>query len=380
MLYRKLGKTNEMVSILGFGAMRLPVLDNDGTKIDDAQAIPMVREAIDQGLNYIDTAYPYHGGMSEPFVARALKDGYREKVKIATKLPSWMVKTREDMDKLLDEQLGKLETDYIDFYLVHALNVDHWKNLTSLGLFDFLKAIVADGRVKHVGFSFHDKLELFKEIVDAYDWEFCQIQYNYIDETYQAGKEGLDYAAAKGLGIIVMEPLRGGNLVNHIPEDVQAAFDSNETKRTAAEWALRWLWNQEDVHIVLSGMSNQEQAKENMQIAAVAEINSLTDAEVAIVDKAKKIFNDRIQVNCTGCEYCMPCPYGVNIPGNFSRFNEYYLFDSEHIKNHYMNEYSRMAVEEKASSCVECGACESHCPQNIGIRARLKDVAALMEA
>lgn len=380
MLYRKLGKTNETVSILGFGAMRLPIVNNDSSNIDSELAIPMIRKAIDDGLTYVDTAYPYHGGNSEALVGKALKEGYREKVKLATKLPSWLVKTREDMDRLLNEQLAKLETESIDFYLVHALNVDFWANLTSLGIFEFLDSIKADGRVKHVGFSFHDKLDLFKEIVDAYDWEFCQIQYNYIDENYQAGKEGLEYAAERGLGIIIMEPLRGGRLVNDIPDEIQASFNQAETKRTPAEWALRWLWNKENVHLVLSGMSTMEQMEENMSVAAVAEIDSLSEAELAIMDNAQKIFNSRIKVHCTGCEYCMPCPFGVNIPYNFSLYNECFLFDSEAIKEQKRKDYMDMDSGEKASSCTECGACESHCPQNIQIRAKLKEVVALFES
>lgn len=380
MLYRKLGKTNELVSILGFGAMRLPIIDNNYSMIDETMAIPMIRKAIDDGLTYVDTAYPYHGGESEAFVGKALKDGYREKVKLATKLPSWLVKTREDMDRLLNEQLQRLDTDHIDFYLVHALNQGFWDNLTSLGIFEFLETAKADGRIRHIGFSFHDKLDLFKEIVDAYDWEFCQIQYNYIDGNYQAGKEGLEYAAAKGLGIIIMEPLRGGNLVKNIPDEITALFDSAETKRTPAEWALRWLWNQENVHLVLSGMSTMEQVKENLSIAAVADIQSMTEKELRIMDQAQEMFNSRIKVNCTGCEYCMPCPFGVNIPYNFSLYNEYYLFDTPSIKADKIKEFNEMEEGEHAINCTECGACESHCPQSIAIRAKLKEVVALQSA
>ena len=240
MLYRKFGKTNEEVSVLGFGCMRLPVIDGVQNNIDDEKAIEMLRYAIDHGVNYIDTAYPYHGtgfdkgGESELFVARALKDGYRERVKIATKLPSWLIQSRADMERLLDEQLKRLETDTIDFYLLHGLNRGFWQNLKNLGALEFLNQAIKDGKIKHAGFSFHDDFDLFVEIVDAYDWSFCQIQYNYLDENYQAGKKGLEYAAGKGMGITIMEPIRGGSLVDKLPQEVLAAWENAPIKRTPA--------------------------------------------------------------------------------------------------------------------------------------------------
>lgn len=381
MLYRTFGKTNELVSVLGYGAMRLPVIGGVGTQIDDAQAIPMVRHAIDSGVNYIDTAWPYHGdgtpngGASEPFVARALKDGYRAKVKLATKLPSWLIKTREDMDRYLNDQLKRLETDYIDFYLVHALNQGMWDNLVNLGIFGFLDEALKDGRIKHAGFSFHDELPLFKEIVDAYDWSFCQIQYNYLDEKYQAGKEGLEYAANKGLGIAIMEPLRGGKLARELPEAVQRVFDQADEKRTPAEWALRWVWNHPEVAVTLSGMSNMEQTLQNLKTAEQAYANSLTEKELEIIEQAKVAFR-RMRVNCTGCAYCMPCPAGVDIPNNFNFINEHYFLDHDNQKKALKEKYtSKVAVGEQASMCVECGTCEEACPQNIGIIDELKHVA-----
>ncbi|NGM80858.1 aldo/keto reductase [Paenibacillus sp. 7124] len=381
MLYRKYGKTNEMVSVLGFGCMRLPVIDGNARNIDDDKAIAMLRYGIDNGINYVDTAYPYHGdgmggpGESEPFVARALKDGYRDKVNIATKLPSWLIRTREDMDRYLNEQLERLETDHIDFYLVHALNAGTWKTVKELGIFEFLDSAVKDGRIRYPGFSFHDELPVFKEIVDAYDWTFCQVQYNYLDEYFQAGIEGLEYAAAKGIGIAVMEPLRGGKLVRDIPDSVQAAFDKADIKRTPAEWALRWVWNNPDVAVTLSGMSTLEQVEENLKIANEAHSGSLSKQELDIVEEARTAFR-QTRVSCTGCAYCMPCPAGVNIPGNFTYINEYYFLDNEKQKNALKETYAaRISEKGRASQCVECGTCEEHCPQNLPIIEELKHVA-----
>lgn len=383
MLYRKFGKTNEEVSVLGFGCMRLPVIDGDQTKIDDEKAIKMIRYAIDNGVNYIDTAYPYHGsgfnkgGESEPFVARALKDGYRERVKIATKLPVWLVQTREDMDRLLDEQLKRLETNVIDFYLLHALNKGVWQNLKKLGVGEFLDKAIKDGKIKHAGFSFHDDIDTFIEIVDYYDWSFCQIQYNYLDENYQAGKKGLEYAASKGLGVSIMEPLRGGSLTREIPNEILDAWNEAPVKRTPTQWALRWVMNHPAVSVVLSGMTTMEHVEDNINTAKEGAANSLTEKEIELIDFAKKVFKDKMKINCTGCRYCMPCPVGVDIPQCFALYNNGYLFDNiEFAKRQYM---MLLVDEAKASKCVECGKCESHCPQSIAIREELKNVKAVLE-
>lgn len=382
MLYRRFGKTEEMVSALGFGCMRLPVIGNDPTKIDDEQAIPMIRYAIDAGVNYVDTAYPYHGtgftqgGASEPFVARALKDGYRARVKLATKLPSWLIKTRADMDKYLDEQLARLETDSIDFYLVHSLNSGTWPSLKEAGISSFLDQAIKDGRIKYAGFSFHDQAALFKEIVDYYDWSFCQIQYNYLDEDYQAGKQGLEYAAARDLGIAIMEPLRGGNITN-LPQPALAVLNQAAIKRTPAEWALRWVWNQPEVSVVLSGMSAMEQVVENINIAQAAEARSLTARELGLIEAVKKIFQERIQVNCTACSYCMPCPAGINIPNCFATYNDHHVFDGTPAARQRYQIMTKLAAP--ASKCVECGQCESHCPQGIKIKEEMKNISALFE-
>jgi len=382
LLYRKFGKTNEMVSVLGFGCMRLPIIGNDPTNIDMDKATNMIRHAIDAGVNYVDTAYPYHGtgfthgGASDLFVAKALKDGYRQRVKLATKLPSWLIKTRADMDKYLKEQLERLETDTIDFYLVHSLNADVWPVLKEAGISEFLEQAIKDGRIKYAGFSFHDQAGLFKEIVDYYDWSFCQIQYNYLDENYQAGKEGLQYAAGKGLGVVIMEPLRGGNIVN-LPQEAKDMIDQADVKRTPAEWGLRWVWNHPEVSVVLSGMTTMDHVTENIKVAQEADANSLTTKELEIIDAVKNLFEERIKVNCTGCSYCMPCPAGINIPGCFSTYNDHWVFDATPAAKKMYE--MRSKISSPASKCVECGKCESHCPQGIPIREELKNVKELFE-
>ncbi|MDK2917671.1 MAG: uncharacterized protein PWQ37_404 [Candidatus Petromonas sp.] len=375
MLYRKFGKTNEEVSILGFGCMRLPVINGKDHLIDEKEAIKQIRYAIDNGVNYIDTAYPYHGGMSEVVTGKALKDGYREKVYLATKLPSWLVKSREHMDQLLNEQLEKLSTDYIDFYLVHALTKKRWENVKKHGVFDFLDSALKDGRIKHVGFSFHDEFPLFEEIMNSYDWSFCQIQYNFMDENYQAGKKGLKYAAERGLGIVIMEPLKGGSLVNDIPKDVQDIWDKADIKRTPAEWALRFLWDHPEINVVLSGMNNMEHIAENIKSAEKATPNSLTVKEKELIEEVKNIYKEKIVVNCTNCRYCLPCPAGVGIPESFTQLNNASMYDDiEAAKFHY--NILLVKHDKQASKCIECGKCEKLCPQNIEIRKMLKKVVA----
>ena len=273
------------LSILGFGCMRLPTTE-DG-KIDEEQATGMLRYAIDHGVNYVDTAYPYHNGESEPFVGRALGGGLREKVHLATKLPSWLVRSREDMDRYLDEQLARLKTRTIDFYLVHGLNRPFWENLSALGVTDFLNDAIADGRIRHAGFSFHDNTALFKEIVDGYDWTFAQIQYNFMDEHYQAGTEGLEYAAKRGLGIVVMEPIRGGLLARNL-SGIREIWQKANIRRTPAEWALRWVWNHPEVTVVLSGMSAPEQVRQNVALAECGFAGSLSRAGALPVREGQK--------------------------------------------------------------------------------------------
>jgi predicted aldo/keto reductase-like oxidoreductase len=358
--------------------MRLPVRDkNDSETIDEPTATEMVRYAIDQGVNYIDTAYGYHGGESEPFVGRALRDGYREKVYLATKLPSWAIQTHEDMDRYLNEQLDRLTTETIDFYLLHGLKRERWENLKNLRFAEFLERAISDGRIRYAGFSFHSDRENFKEIVDGYDWTFCQIQYNYLDENFQAGREGLEYAAQRGLGIIIMEPLRGGKIVGNVPEAIMKIWDEAEIKRTPAEWGLQWVWNHPEVSVVLSGMSTMQQVKENIRSAEHGYAHSLTEPELRLIDCVKGEYKRRIKVDCTDCGYCMPCPNGVNIPDCFGRYNPAFMFGNvEEMKKNY-NQFVK--EHQRASQCVACGECEEKCPQHVPIIESLRDVVELFE-
>lgn len=365
---------DEKISILGFGCMRLPVIDGDSSKINEEEAIKMIRYAIDKGVNYIDTAYPYHKGNSEPLVAKALKDGYREKVYLATKHPIWLVEEYADFDKYLDEQLQKLETDHIDFYLLHALGKDRWAKIKDLGALEFLNKAKESGKIKYTGFSFHDDLPIFKEIIDAYDWDFTQIQLNYMDEEYQAGLEGMRYAAERKIGVIVMEPIRGGSLANNIPEDVMNIWNEAPIKRSPAAWALRYVWNYPEVVTVLSGMTTMEHVVENIETAKEAFPNSLTDEEMKIIERVKQVYLARTKVNCTECRYCMPCPAEVQIPRIFSMYNNASIYNN---KKPAVNFYKRLTENSKhAEACVECGQCEEACPQKLPIRQLLKEAHA----
>ncbi len=372
MQYRQFGSLDFKVSALGFGAMRLPtrVEETAGEKpknvIDEAEAIKMIRYAIDQGVNYIDTAYVYHDGFSEILTGKALKDGYREKVKLATKSPTWLIKKPEDFDRILDEQLEKLQTDSIDFYLLHSLSRDSWKNV--ILKFDIIKRAEAAkkaGKIKHIGFSFHDEASAFTEIVDGYDkWEFCQIQYNYLDIENQAGLKGLKYAASKGIAVVIMEPLLGGKLANP-PKDIKAILDENGKFESGAEWALQWLWNQPEVGVVLSGMSTMEQVEENLKTADNSGIGSLSGTDNDTIERVIQKYAQRAAIPCTGCAYCMPCPNNVNIPRNFELYNESVIHeDINGARYAYSNFFDKA---NHASECVDCKVCEENCPQKIPI-------------
>ena len=366
------------LSIMGFGCMRLPT-GQDG-RIDEDHAARMLRYAVDNGVNYVDTAYPYHNAESEPFLGRALQGGYREKVNLATKLPSWLINSRQDMDRYLDEQLERLQTDHIDFYLVHGLMRPFWDKLRGLGLAEFLDSALDDGRIKHAGFSFHDELPVFREIVDCYDWTFCQIQYNFMDEQYQAGTEGLKYAAGKGLGVVVMEPLRGGMLCREIPA-VSDVWKKGQAKarRSLSEWALRWVWSHPEVTVVLSGMSSCQQMVENVSYASRAVAGPLPQEELDLFEQARSEYEKRIKVPCTGCRYCMPCESGVSIPECFEMYNSGCIFDSPQVAGLNYSIALGGFLDGKpafASICQQCGKCREKCPQKIDIPERLKEVAA----
>jgi predicted aldo/keto reductase-like oxidoreductase len=364
MEYRDFGNADWQVSALGFGAMRLP---EEAGEIKEDEAIEMMRHAIDNGVNYIDTAWPYHGGASESLVAKVLENSYREQVKVATKMPSWEIETRDDLDNYLEKQLERLKVETIDFYLLHALNQDHWQNYKDIGLdylLEWIDKVKREGKIERIGFSFHDDYDLFEKLIDSYDWDFCQIQYNYIDTEFQAGKQGLRYADANDVPVIVMEPLRGGSLAGELPAEIESVFDRSKIKRSNADWALQWLWNQPEVTVVLSGMSTLKQVEENLSSADNSGIGQLTATEEKIVEEVASKYQELEPVNCTGCGYCIPCPVGVKIPDIFALYNDGTIFDSQEEKQ---GQYDDFGDSERASACVECGQCEEICPQNLSI-------------
>lgn len=370
MQYRPFGNLGFDVSTLGFGCMRLPL--REGTSdIDEQAAIALIRHAINNEVNYIDTAYNYHGGQSERVVGKALRDGYRDKVKLATKLPCWLVNEYADFDRLLNLQLEKLETDHIDFYLLHALRKDWWEKLKGLGVLEFLDAAVRDGRIRYPSFSFHDSFQVFKGILDAYPWSMCQIQMNYMNEDYQAGMDGLHYAGFKGVPVAIMEPLLGGKLARTPPKEVQAVWKRSKNKWSPAEWAFRWVADFRETTVVLSGMNTMEQLEENLAIFKRARAGSLSSEDSALIDQVKKIYRERMLVECTQCRYCMPCPAKVNIPYILDMYNDLSMYEG--TEGTFVTYKSAIANENDGSRCVECGKCEELCPQGIRVINVLKD-------
>lgn len=376
MKYRKFGRLDWEPSALGFGAMRFPFFNGDNSKIDESKAVEMIRYAIDHGVNYIDSAYVYHGGNSEALVGKALKDGYRDKVRIATKMPVWLVNSIEDMDRFFGEQLEKLQTAKIDFYLLHGLNAKSWAKVRDLGVIEWAKKRIKSGQIGYLGFSFHDDYPVFKEIVDAYNWTFCQIQYNYLDENYQAGVKGLKYAASKRLGVVVMEPIAGGRLAVHPPDDIQALWDTSNAKRSPAEWALQWVWNQPEVSLVLSGMSSMQQVIENVGSAGRSGPGALTGEELRLIKRASEKYSALNPIGCSGCRYCMPCPNGVAIPEIFALYNEYFIKNGDDSVKAKFRE--TLKPEQYADKCVRCGKCEQVCPQHLPIMELLQQTGVLL--
>jgi len=378
MLTRTNIKNGQELSALGFGCMRLPF---KGGGFDEPRCISMIRTAIENGVNYFDTAYIYHGGRNEAMLGKALEGGYRERVNIATKLPVYMIRQLPSAQKMFATELERLKTDYIDYYLLHMLaDVAMLSFMKEIGVIEWLESLKEKGVIRNIGFSFHGSKDSFRQLLEAYPWDFCQIQYNYLDENNQAGKEGLLLAAKIGIPVIVMEPIRGGTLSDQVPADLVRAFRDANPERSMAEWALRWVFDHKEVTVVLSGMSTEDQLAENIRIASEAAPDNLTAAERAVFGRVKEKLGSMTKIPCTGCGYCMPCPFGVNIPNCFSSYNEKYLIKTRGAMFKYYQALGAFSARPGfASMCTGCGLCESHCPQHIAIRDELKNVRKTFE-
>lgn len=369
-------RTDDNLSILGFGCMRFA---KKGPSFDEEEIERELLHAIDMGINYFDMAYIYPG-IEDVFGRIMEKCGFRDKIKIATKLPHHMMKDTAEMQKHFDEQLKRLRTDHVDYYLMHMLpDLKTWNALIDRGALDWLNGLKKEGKIDKLGFSFHGNTTLFLELLNAYSWDFCQVQYNYLDENSQAGRRGVEEAYAKGIPVIIMEPLRGGRLVNNLPKGAIQAFNESSRNYSPAEWSFRWLWDQPGVSVVLSGMNSMEMLDENIRIASDASVGSFTEDDRKVIEKVIKAIKEKVKVPCTGCAYCMPCPFGVDIPGSFACYNASYT-DNYYVGiKEYVMCTSLKAQKSAASLCKECGRCEQHCPQHIEIRKELKNVKKRFE-
>jgi predicted aldo/keto reductase-like oxidoreductase len=382
MQYRDFGQIDFKPSALGFGAMRLPVLtDDDGKpdfkRIDYPLATKMLHHAIEAGVNYVDTAWMYHEDTSEVWLGEALKGGYRERVKVASKMPVWNVKKPGDFDRILGIQLERLQDDHIDFYLLHGLDADHWQTVLEQGQLESAERALADGRIRHLGFSFHGLYEDFETIVAATDlWEFVQIQFNYMDEEYQAGRKGLELAAGRGLGVIVMEPVRGGAIARNVPPQVQAVWDEAPVKRSAAEWALQWVWNEPEVSFLLSGMSTMRHVEEDLAFADRSRPGLLTHDELTLVARVRDLYQELSPIACTACRYCMPCPQGVAIPEVFGLYNDTHMYQNPERAQFVYRAF--WDEGERADRCTACGECVEKCPQGIDIPVWMEKAQAFL--
>ena len=372
----RLDKYGNKLSILGFGCMRF---QQKMGKIDIAEAERELMLAYQNGVNYYDTAYIYPG--SEAAIGEIFeRNGIRDRVYIATKLPHYLAKNIKDVDRIFNEELKRLRTTYVDYYLIHMLaDVDTWERLKAMGIVEWIQEKQATGAILQIGFSYHGNTDMFCKLVDAYDWDFCQIQYNYMDEHSQAGRRGLMHAHKKGLPVIIMEPLRGGRLANGLPNDALELFHKHTPARTPVQWALRWLWNQPEVTVVLSGMNSMEQVHDNINTASTVEVGEFTPEDERMLSEVIEVLNSKIKVPCTGCSYCQPCPKGVNIPGCFAAYNMVATEGKITGMMEYMKNTTMRKTPTAASQCVECGLCEKHCPQHINIREELKKVRKEME-
>ena len=379
MKYRKFGKLDWKVSALGFGAMRLPILNNkDSGSINEPEAIRMIRYAIDHGVNYIDSAYGYHHGNSEVVIGKALKNDYREKVRVATKLPCFAVRSYEDFDRILNEQLTRLQTEKVDFYLLHGLDRFTWPKVRDLGIIKWAEDAMAGGRIGYLGFSFHDNINVFRKIVDAYDnWTLCQIQYNFMDEEIQAGTCGLEYAHQKGLAVVAMEPIKAGRLAR-TPPAVRKLWDEAPVQRTPQEWALRWVWNHPEVTLALSGMSKMEQVVENIAVAAYSKPHNLTAVDLTLIDRVRDTYIALSAISCSGCRECMPCSYGVNIPRIFDLYNEAFMYNSAAESRSMYRDPMMTREEERGDKCTKCDQCLEVCPRKLNIPEELGKAHAFL--